>query len=230
MIIDNIQIDTVAEFLAYASTLTDFTRYHAAKTFTEETGCLLTDLLSPMEIEQIEAQLILFNKSQLFIMTNSSKDPQFLDYELYGLDKVKTIVKGELVNVQYLREGELAVEESRVYHRNAYGVVQYKTTVVNWFKYGGTIGISKTWDKYYPPEDAIQEGVDRRNNIVNDVKFYLLDMLGQSYSFDMLLSMKTEIQYYLDGYRDPLILKVQQSTKPYLTPEIKLAVVEKLTF
>jgi hypothetical protein len=223
-------ITSLSEFTDAVASFDTFTQYHFAKLFADEFQVPLDIVMSQGEIEQIEEQITLMNKSQLFVLTDGYDDPQYVDFEIYGLDKVKNIIKGELQNVQYLKDGILAVDENRVYHRNLYGVVTHKTTTINWLKYGGTIAITKTWDKYYTPEDAIQEGIDRRTNIINEVKFYLLEQLGQQYSFDLLLSVKTEIQYYVDGYREPLIAKVQASTKPYLSLIIKDAIVEKLTF
>ena len=53
---------------------------------------------------------------------------------------------------------------------------------------------------------------------------------NQQYSFDLLTSVKTEMEYYSQGYRQPLVNAVSASTKPYLTENIKIKVIEQLTF
>ena len=53
---------------------------------------------------------------------------------------------------------------------------------------------------------------------------------NQTYAFDLLLGVKTQIDYFIQGYTQPLRDAVSASTKPYLTIGIKEAVIEQLTF
>jgi len=53
---------------------------------------------------------------------------------------------------------------------------------------------------------------------------------NQYYAFDLLTSVKIEMDYFTQGYTQPLRDAVSASTKPYMTVGIKEAVIEELTF
>ena len=53
---------------------------------------------------------------------------------------------------------------------------------------------------------------------------------NQTYSFDLLTSVRTQMDYFTQGYTQPLRDAVSASTKAYLTTGIKEAVIEQLTF
>lgn len=133
---------------------------------------------------------------------------------------------------------DLVVSEFRDYVRNEIGIVQYRNQTSNWILSDNTTGLTKNFIKYYTPEEGIQEGIDRRNNMISFAKTTLLDGLkaiygepaNQSYSFDLLTSVKTQMEYFTQGYTQPLRDAVSASTKPYLTEGIKVAVIEQLTF
>ena len=52
--------------------------------------------------------------------------------------------------------------------------------------------------------------------------------IGQSYSFDLLTSVKNEIQYFYDGHTQPLRDAINISSKPYLNQTIKDGIIESL--
>ena len=181
-----------------------------------------------------------------FIINNSIENPSEIDYDILGFHKKRIIIKGELKQVEYYKNyipssqtySDLVVSEFRDYIRDEIGLVQYRNMTCNWFLNDNTTGLTLTFTKYYSPEESINEGIDRRNNMLAFAKTSLLDGLkaiygeptNQAYAFDMLTSVKTQMEYFSQGYTQPLRDAVSASTKPYLTEEIKLAVIEQLTF
>jgi hypothetical protein len=181
-----------------------------------------------------------------FKINNSIEDPSSIDYDIIGLHKKRTIIKGELRQIEYYRNyiqssdtySDLVISEFRDYTRNEIGIAQYRTQTTNWILSDNTTGLTKFFKKYYTPEEGIQEGINRRDNMIAFAKTALLDGLkaiygepaNQSYSFDLLLSVKTQMDYFSQGYTQPLRDAISASTKPYLTTGIKEAIIEQLTF
>ena len=171
-----------------------------------------------------------------FRLHNSYESPQRLDYDIQGFHKKRTIITGELRTVEYYLDfdgttySDLVVRESRTYHRNEIGLVQYRTLFIEWFLNDGTLGTTITGTKFYSPVESIDEGIERRKNIIADAKLYCLSTIGQAYAFDLLTTLKAPIDIYTEGYKQPLIDAVNASTKPYLNDDIKAAIVAILTF
>ena len=181
-----------------------------------------------------------------FKINDSIEDPSKIDYDILGLNKKRTIVKGELRQVEYYKNyiyssntySDLVVSEFRDYTRNEIGIVQYRNQISNWILSDGTTGLTMNFIKYYTQEEGNQEGLDRRNNMVGFAKTSLLDGLkvihgepaNQTYAFDMLTSVRAQMDYFVQGYTQPLRDAVSASTKAYLTVGIKEAVIEQLTF
>lgn len=182
--------------------------------------------------------------SKNFKINGSTDSPANIDYDIYGFSKKRTIIKGVLTKVEYFRyfDGttydDLIIEENRVYNRDAIGIVQTRDVTINFFYNDGTIGETKSWTKYYNPDESIQEGMDRRNNMISAAKTVLLRELkllygeptNQSYGFDLLTSVKAQMDYFKDGYAQPLRDAITNSTKPYLNANIKTLIVDELTF
>lgn len=162
------------------------------------------------------------------------EDPTIIDYDIMGFHKKRTIVFGELSKVEYYEfydgvdYSNLILEETRVYTRDANGLVQYRNQTSKWYLVDDTIGLIKNTVKYYTLEEAVQEGIDRRSNVISKAKAYVITNIGQAYSFDLLTSVKTEIQYFLDGYTQPLRDAVINSSKLYLNQSIKDGIIECL--
>ena len=187
-----------------------------------------------------------YNESIYFKINNSSENPSKIDYDILGFYKKRTIIKGELRQVEYYNSynysadtySDLVVLETRNYARNDIGIVQYRNMTTSWLLNDGTTGLTLNFTKYYSPEEGIQEGLDRRGNMIGFAKTSLLAGLkvifgepaNQNYAFDLLTSVKIEIDYFIQGYTQPLRDAVSASTKPYMTVGIKEAVIEQLTF
>jgi hypothetical protein len=181
-----------------------------------------------------------------FKINNSLNDPSKIDYDILGLNKKRTIIKGFLSSVEYYNNyiyssntySDLVVSEYREYTLNDIGIAVSRKLTSNWILNDNTTGLTKTFTKYYTPEEGIQEGIDRRGNMIGFAKTALLDGLkaiygepaNQNYAFDLLTSVKVEMDYFSQGYTQPLRDAVSASTKPYMTVGIKEAVIEELTF
>lgn len=179
-----------------------------------------------------------------FKINNSIEDPSEIDYDILGFHKKRIIIKGELRQVEYYKNyipssntySDLVVSEFRDYTRDEIGIAQYRNQTSNWILNNNTTGLTKSFIKYYTPKEGIQEGIDRRNNMISFAKTALLDGLkdiygepaNQTYSFDMLTSVRTQMDYFVQGYTQPLRDAVSASTKAYLTVGIKEAVIEQL--
>jgi len=182
-----------------------------------------------------------------FKLTGEIDDPSDIDFDIRGYHKERIITSGELRTVNYYREyipetqvyNDLIVKEERLYTRDNVGIVQYRTLTITWYMEDDSIGLVKTGTpKYYSYEEAIQEGIDRRNNMISLAKTTLLRELklivgeptNQSYAFDFLLGVSTQMNYFREGYTQPLRDAVANSTKAYLTQDIKTKVIQNLTF
>jgi hypothetical protein len=181
-----------------------------------------------------------------FKINNSIDDPQNIDYDIMGYHKKRTINKGELNTIEYYKNyifssdtySDLVVRESRVYIKDTIGVVIYRDLSIEWFLNDDTVGVTKVFRKFYTPEAALQEGIDRRSNIINTAKSALLkglkdvygEPINQQYAFDFLLGISAQINYFKEGYTQPLKEAVNNSTKAYMSPAIKASVYNELNF
>jgi len=179
-----------------------------------------------------------------FKINNSFETPESIDYDILGLKKNRIIVKGELVKCEYFNNfnpetnifSDLVIEETRHYTRNILGLVQYRTQITNWILNDNSTGLTMNFTKYYSPTESIDEGIDRRNNMIGASKVVLLDELkklygeptNQSYGFDLLLSVKTQMDYFSQGHTQPLRDVISASTKAYLNSDIKVKIIQEL--
>lgn len=161
-------------------------------------------------------------------------DPIIIDYDIMGFHKKRTIIFGELRKTEYYKTYEngvysdIIVDETRDYIRDDNGLVQYRNLVSRWYLSDDSVGKTKSSIKYYSLTESIQEGIERRSNVISLTKAYVLVNLGQSYSFDLLSSVKSEIQLFLDGYTQPLRDSISSSSKLYLDHNTKIGIIENL--
>lgn len=161
--------------------------------------------------------------NKAFVLTDLEESPGNLDYDLMGLHKVRTFVKGELMNVKYYKGFieetqtfvDLAVEENNVYTRQM-DFIYKRDKNIKWYLRDTTVGLEKNTIKYYSPLEAIMEGKTRRTNIVNDVKFKAWAMLPPADAFRILEVFQLEINLYIEGLLEPLYAALADSTEPFL--------------
>jgi hypothetical protein len=166
-----------------------------------------------------------------FLINNSYNSPENTNYDILGLHKDEHInAAGELYLVNYYQTyngatySGLVLVENRTYTRNApTSLVIYRTQVTQFYLTDGTIGATKTTIKYYPMQDAIQEGITRRNNVISQAKLYVMGTVGLANGQAYMVSNITNINIYIEGYTTPLITAVgatNLTTFPFITPTV----------
>jgi hypothetical protein len=213
--------------------------------------CFFVDL-TQQEIDILDALITNYiynpdyNYSRFFKINNSTDNPSLIDYDIMGFNKKRVFVSGELREVSYYNNydysantySDLVVLENRTYVRNEIGIATRRDLTSTWYLNDGSTGLTTSYSKYYTPEEGIQEGMDRRNNMVAFAKTTLLSDLkviygepaNQNYAFDLLTSVKIQMDYFTQGYTQPLRDAVSASTKPYMDVATKLDVIRQLTF
>jgi hypothetical protein len=176
---------------------------------------------------------IVFN----YKLTNSQESPFYIDYDVYGLHKEKIVVKGNLILVNYYKNydiiskeySDLVVREHREYLRDENGLAIKRNQKTEWIMMDESVGLTKNTIKYYNQTEAIQEGIDRRTNIIDETKVYCINNIGLNYSFDLLNTVSVYVSLFKDGYTAPLREAISALVKPYLTTELKNEIVNILT-
>ena len=69
-----------------------------------------------------------------------------------------------------------------------------------------------------------------KTSLLEGLKVIYGEPTNQMYSFDMLTSVRTQMDYFIQGYTQPLRDAVSASTKTFLTEEIKQSIIEQLNF
>lgn len=229
MLYNGIEISSANDFLAIKSQLTILNRYSLAKSFHNEIGCEILDLLSQDEIN--DAESILKDMNQIYVINQSSEIPSNLNFKILGLTQIEEVVKGEIKSISYFKGDTLAVKENLSYTKNNLFIYQTITKKIDWFLIDGRVGFSKEWTEEIPSYKKTDMGRERRGRIIGDVEDYCAENLTQLQAFDLFESLKEQIRLYRDvGYKEPLINSVGTIIKPYLTAIIRNTIQEKLTF
>ncbi|CAG7580723.1 MAG: hypothetical protein SLAVMIC_00534 [uncultured marine phage] len=149
--------------------------------------------------------------------------PMNINYNILGLHKKRTFVKGEISTVEYYADYDLVtkeykdliLKEEREYLRLD-GLAYQRNMKVTWYYLDDTQGESKSTVKYYPPDESIKEGISRRTNIISNLKMVSFGTLGSENAYDLLSSIYNELGLYKDGYTQPLLDSLAILVKPYL--------------
>jgi hypothetical protein len=182
----------------------------------------------------LSANVSFFEKN--FKISGHNADPSFVDYDILGLHKKRTLIKGELRIIEYFRNfdgnvySDLIVKEERTFIRNEILMALYRIQKSTWYFEDGEEGLVKEYIKYYTPETSLQEGITRRTNIIDQCKIYMLHSVGRENGYDFLQSLKSQRDLYVEGFRQPLLDGVLTSVKSYLTEQIRTDLLEILTF
>lgn len=98
-----------------------------------------------------------------------------------------SIVKGEIKSEEFFAyyDGVTysvpVVKETHVFTRDSLGFAKSRTTTVEWYMECGLLSEKKkSWVKYYDPLQMIEEGIDRRGNIVKFLQPAILQVLFSS--------------------------------------------------
>lgn len=198
----------------------------------------LTPIVRDILFNSLPEEIQLNYVNTQYKINDSIDDPTLIDYDILGLYKKRTIVKGELVLVEYFREfdeieqiySDLIVKETRSYVRNQIGLALKRDMEITWYLKNGEIGIVKNTRKFYNSKEAMTEGSTRRLNIIEEAKSYVLNAVGQANAFDLLSELKSYIELYKDGYRAPLINYVGTVNKAYIDENMRTEIIKILTF
>ena len=161
---------------------------------------------------------------------NIKSIPYEVDYNLLGLHKKRTFVKGELQKIEYFANYDpstqthstLILREERSYIRNADDYLDHRILTITWMFNDETEGQQKQTTKFYAIEEAVAEGKRRRENIVNSLKFSTVALIAQTQQITIiaaedaakpfLRSIITDIDLFVAGDKDPLIDNITNNT------------------
>lgn len=172
----------------------------------------------------MELKIMMFD----IVVNSQINSPELVNYDNLGLYKKKITSKGLLDGCEYYSEfdgkvyNNLIISVSFVYHFDGVIYTDYDTTV-NWIDTDDNIGYTKLFNKILMPWEIIDFGVDKRNNIVSTAKLYALGELGYSNGTDLLFTLESPVNAYIQGV-PPVLLTTEVNnlvgTKPYLTQPI----------
>lgn len=174
-----------------------------------------------------------------FKINNSFESPEDINFGILGLHKELIIApSGFLTDIKYWKNydgitySDLYVHEKREFTvDNNTGLAITRKMTISWYLKDDSIGYTREYPlKYYDKVQSIQEGIVRRNNVIDKAKVYCIDILGLAYGFDLQDSIKNEIYVFSQGNTQPLRTAIQDSTKPYLTQTIKDNIIAILTY
>lgn len=157
--------------------------------------------------------------------------PEMIDYDHIGLFNKRTESKGLTDKAEYFRYWDpqtnvytdKIVEVNFTYHysqqANVYTGI---TTQVNWIKTDEQIGHTREFVKTFVGYEMIDFGLQKRNNIIGTTKLFVLSQIGLANGFDLLESVPTEIELYIQGPITPLTTAIQGlvGVKVYMTQQL----------
>ncbi len=163
-----------------------------------------------------------------------ANNPELVDYDILGLFKKQTFVKGDLVLVEYYLNYDdvnnvhsgLVIREERLYYRVDTRLRKREMSIY-WYKSDGTVAFSKNTNKFYSVLDSGQYGIDRRRNIVEEVKIIVVYLIMMTEQLDrqaaedlgtpMLAEINDYINFYMNNASNAVIQVVQNiATYPFL--------------
>lgn len=158
------------------------------------------------------------------------------DYRLKGYHKEKVYdAKGDVIQVNFYKNydpvtetyTQLKVRENRTVERDVTTGVPNKVTVdIEWFKSDGTtVTAGKQLEKYINGFDGQQMNQNARLNLTTKAQGYLLQTIGLDNTKELGTDVALERAAYISGTTQGLLDAVNNSTRPYMTPEVKATVI-----
>ena len=175
----------------------------------------------------------MYSEKPKFKLNGTHNSPKNTNFDILGFHKKRTFnEKGELTTVEYYRTydgitySDLILKEERAYTRNEVtNLVAYRDLTITFYLTDDSIGYVKHSKKYYTLIEAYSEGKIRRQNLVNfasiDYPTGLFFKVGKDNALDFLNDVNTQIGVYIGGNVTTLLDAIQDSTKPYMTQQIK---------
>lgn len=158
--------------------------------------------------------------------------PELIDFNYLSFHKKKTTSKGMLSRCEYYEffDGEnysnLIVDVTYDYiFQN--GIYVGSTTTVNWINTEEEVGHQSVTYKNFTDWEKVDFGMTKRTNILSVAKLYVFQTVGLVNATDLLLSVGSEIELYVNG-SNPAVLTDEVNAlvgqKPYLTQPIANAI------
>lgn len=146
--------------------------------------------------------------------------PINIDFNIIGLNKLRTFNKGELNLIEYYGNvttggtyQDLVLTEQREYFRRD-RMVYKRRLKINWYFNDETTGTTKVTFKHYSAEESIKLGEIRRRNVISDLKIGTIGLIqlisGVTQTEATMIGMiflskvTSEITQYIEGIEDPL--------------------------
>jgi len=175
----------------------------------------------------------------VYKITGGFEDPTSLNINLFGLHKEELIDSfGLLATVNYYKNydgttySDLVAKDEYVYNINVYDLVDHRTETLTWYLEDDTVGKTKTIEKYYDTIAGIDEGMKRRNNLIEKAKAYGMSSITGTHevtgdpvvpnSHWFFMQIAGAVDLYIQGInKQGLIDDIQGSGETYLTQTIK---------
>lgn len=164
---------------------------------------------------------------QIDVVANSRiSGPEMIDYTHIGLFRKQTQDKGLLMKSEFFRHfdginySDLIVEEVYAYIESP-PLYLGKTTVVNWYNMENEVEYSNNFTYMFLPNEIIDFGMDKRNNVLSNAKLYAFQQLGAN-AYTLLDNCQGQMSIYVQGNTAPLLVQVntQVGVVPGLTQPI----------
>lgn len=187
----------------------------------ESLSALTTNELGVVSEYKLDSYYLIYDyvDNNTYNLNNPSSVPLLLDYDILGLHKKRTLVKGELVLVEYYGKynsgvySDLVVREDRIYYR-VNQMVSRREMEIKWYLNDSTVGTTKNNIKYYSVTEGMQELDTRRSNVISELKINTVGLImvcsgitslqAQAVDRPFLSTYTIEISKYLQGYEQEL--------------------------
>lgn len=153
------------------------------------------------------------------------------NFKLKGYFKNKTWdTTGKLNKAEYFEDAEMSklrIRETMEYSLVDNDVLQVvQTKKIEWFDgYGTDEDVNKNYEKtrvkIFTPEDGLDFNESCRNRVINNAKVYMVNTLGVEIAIPLLFQFTDDIDFYVGGFKTPLLENISTSTNEALTTEIK---------
>lgn len=159
-----------------------------------------------------------------------------IDYRIQGYHKKKVYdTKGDVSEVGFYKTYTppvtgstgtytgLKVKETRTITRDVVlGIPNKIDMLIEWFKGDGvTTADTKTITKHINSYDGMRMNQEARTNLMTKAQGYLLGEVGLANTQEFGTDVMSEREAYIAGTRGPLIDLINNSSRPYMTTEIK---------
>jgi len=243
-------VEVNVDNLIYSISLLEFTiSFVEITVHGDECKITFESELSSEEKSDLDSVISSHNNTEYDLGVNCPCEQiMFANYNYLGGHKEEIINDlGFLVDVNIYRnrdeEGNLSglvVNDHYDYTVDEQDLVIYRTEIITWYKTDDAIYGQKSWQKYYDLADSIREGIKRRSNLIEKAKTYLLTNVEGMYeisgqptmlnSYYLYTLCSNEIELYIAGMKDYLVIFFENTEESYVTEEIRSGVLNIIDY